>query len=268
MRTSYFLAAAAGLQILAGGLPAQTAPAKPAKADGPRAVALLLADFRIVEGTFTLDARGNYVRGDGAQVLPAASVLFAGTGRDDVAKYLARRAAAAAAAKPPALLAPGDFNGVAARAFPTRVQPVLTNLCANCHARPDYAGTFKLKPVPAGFADADAARANLVAALVYLDRSAPSASELLAKCVTAHGGQKGPACRDRAHPGYASLELWAHGMASADGTPIPTAVPAPPPAVLAAAKVPPLPPAVKMPTPAGPTDPFDPREFNAAATKK
>ena len=269
MTTSYFAAAAVGLVILAGHAPAQQA-GKPEPADGPRAVAILLDTFKIVEGRYALDARGNYVRaGKGTHVIPAASVLFVGTSRDQVAKYLAGRADAES--KPAAKPAPGDFNSVAAKAFPTKVQPVLTNLCATCHARPDYAGTFKLKAVPPGFADADAARLNAIAALVHIDRASPSASDFLAKCVTAHGGQKLPACRDRAHPAYATLELWAHGMTLAEGTPIPTTVPrvkpSQPPAVLVAAKVTP-PPAGKMLTPAGPTDPFDPREFNAAAGAK
>lgn len=266
MNTSYFAAAAVGLLILAGHAPAQQAD----KADGPRAVALLLDTFKIVEGRYAMDARGNYVRaGADARVIPAASVLFVGTSRDDVTKYLAGRAAADPT--PPAKLPPGDFNTVAAKTFPTKVQPILSNLCASCHAKPDYAGTFKLKAIPTGFADADAARANAVAAVVHIDRAGPSASDLLAKCVTAHGGQKLPACRDRSHPAYATLELWAHGMTLAEGSPVPVVVPAVkpplPPAVLVAAKVRPVP-AVRMPTPAGPTDPFDPHEFNAAAGGK
>lgn len=215
MKTSYFLAAAAGLQILAGYALAQT----PEKPNGPQAVVLLLDTFKVVEGAFTTDPRGNYVRGtgDATQVIPATSVLFVGTGRDDVAKYLAGRAAAGPAL--PAQFAPGDFNTVAAKAFPSKVQPILTNLCAACHAKPDYAGTFKLKAIPTGFADADAARANLLVTFAHLDRVKPSASELMAKCVTAHGGQKAPACRTAAHPAAIALEAWAQGMAQAEGTP-------------------------------------------------
>ena len=215
MKTSYFLAAAAGLQILAGVAAAQ----KPDKPGGPPAVALLLDTFKVVEGTFTTDPRGNYVRGSGdaTQVIPAASVLFVGTSRDDVSKYLAGRAAVGPAL--PAKFAHGDFNTVAAKAFPTKVQPILTNLCASCHAKPDYAGTFKLKAIPTGFADADAARANLIVAFAHLDRAKPSASELVAKCVAAHGGQKSPACRDRTHPAATVIELWANSMAQAEGTP-------------------------------------------------
>ena len=216
MKTSYFLAAAAGLQIVAGVALAQ----KPDKPAGPQAVVLLLDTFKVVEGTFTTDPRGNYVRGSGdaTQVIPAASVLFVGSGRDDVAKYLAGRAADPAL---PARFAPGDFNTVAAKAFPSKVQPILTNLCASCHAKPDYAGTFKLKAIPTGFADADAARANLLVAFAHLDRAKPSASELVAKCVTAHGGQKAAACRTAAHPAAAALEAWAHGMAQPDGAALP-----------------------------------------------
>ncbi len=262
MKTSYLAAVAAVLLILAGPAPAQTPEPTPETPAGPKGVALLLDSLRIVEGTFTVDARGNYVRVGGTQVIAAASVLFVGTSRDDVAKYLAGRAADP---KPAVKFAPGDFNGVAAKAFPTTVQPVLTNLCAGCHAKADYAGTFKLQPIPTGFADPDAARANTVTAAVHLDRAAPSASDLLAKCVTAHGGQKSPALRDRSHPAYSRLELWAHGMALADGTPTPQVVPkaakSPPPAVLVSKPTAAAAPVVKPPTP--PADPFDPREFNA-----
>ena len=216
MNTSYFLAAAAGLQIVAGVALAQ----KPDKPAGPQAVVLLLDTFKVVEGTFTTDPRGNYVRGSGdaTQVIPAASVLFVGSGRDDVAKYLAGRAADPAL---PARFAPGDYNTVAAKAFPSKVQPILTNLCASCHAKPDYAGTFKLKAIPTGFADADAARANLLVAFAHLDRAKPSANELVAKCVTAHGGQKAAACRTAAHPAAAALDAWAHGMALPEGAALP-----------------------------------------------
>ena len=154
------------------------------------------------------------------------------------------------------------------RAFPTTVQPVLTNLCAGCHAKPDYDGTFQAgKPVPTGYADAAAARANLVAAFAHLDRADPSASDLLLKSVTPHGPQKSPALRDRTHPAYAALELWAHGMALPEGSPVPATVPAAkpqlPPAVFVSAK-PAAPRAVKLPTPPASADPFDPAAFNAA----
>jgi len=271
MKTSYFAAAAAGLVILAGPAFAQKpephAPAAPPAASpaGPQGVALLLDTLRVVEGTFTLDARGNYVRVGGvAQVVPAGSVLFVGTSRDDVAKYLAGRAnAPTPAAKP----SPGDFNGVAAKAFPTTIQPVLTNLCATCHAKPDYAGTFQLKPIPTGYADPEAARANTVTAFTHLDRADPSASELLSKAVTAHGGQKTPALRDRSHAAYRVLELWAHGMTSPEGTSIPQAVPKPKPTLPPAVLVSKPPAATVKPAPPVPSDPFDPRAFNANRAK-
>ena len=252
-----------GLLILSATASAQT-PAPAAPAAGPQGVALLLDTLRVVEGTFTLDARGNYVRVGGVtQVVPAGSVLFVGTSRDDVAKYLAGRANA----PPPAAKSPsGDCNGVAAKAFPTTIQPVLTNLCAGCHAKPDYAGTFQLKPIPTGYADPAAARFNAVVALKHLDRANPSASELLAKAVTAHGGQKLPALRDRSHAAYRTLELWAHGMASPEGTPIPQGVPKAKPTLPPAVLVSKPPPAAK-PVPPEPSDPFDPRAFNANRAK-
>jgi hypothetical protein len=264
MTPSYFRAAAANLLFFAA-----TASAQPpmgetqANPDGPRPVVLLLDDYKIVAGTYSLDARGNYVRaGDATSVIAARRVLFVGTSAPEVKEFLATRAkeVAAKTARPPA----GDFNRVAANAFPTKVQPLLTNLCASCHAKPDYAGTFKLKPIPPGYADADAARANLAATAAHLNRADPSASDLLTKSITAHGGQKAAALPRPPHPAHETLALWAHGMAAADGSATPTAIPTPKPALPPAVFV--SKPRVNTPMPAGVpppvTDPFDPATFN------
>ncbi len=266
MTPSYFRTAATILLFLTATATAQPPKAEtPTNPDGPRPVVLLLDDYKIVAGTFSLDARGNYVRaGDATNVIAAKRVLFVGTSAPEVKEFLATRAKeiAAKTARPPA----GNFNRVAANAFPTKVQPLLTNLCASCHAKPAYTGSFKLKPIPRGYADADAARANLAATAAHLNHPDPSASDLLTKSVTAHGGQKVAALPRSSHPAHETLALWAHGMAATDGTPIPTVIPTPkptlPPAVFVSKpRVIPTKTAAVVPTV---TDPFDPAEFNRA----
>ena len=59
----------------------------------------------------------------------------------------------------------------------------------------------------------------------FVSRDDPSASPLLVKAVTAHGGQRAPAFYNQSHPAYRNLELWAHWAAGPEGSPMPEAVP-------------------------------------------
>jgi len=127
---------------------------------------------------------------------------------------------------PPAPLAAVEaiptFNGESAKMFATRVQPVLNNLCASCHARADGKSAFKLKRVEEGYANPQAAEFNIRAAARQLNKSNPAASPLLEKAVTAHGTAKEPPMRGKNLPPYKVLELWAHWAVLAEGSPIPT----------------------------------------------
>lgn len=275
MNASYFVAALLGLAILASPAAAQPPAPAPTSTQGPRHQVLLLDTFKIVEGYYDRTAAGDYVRqvGKVTEVTPAAAVLFTGESRDQVNRYLVSRAAAGAApAEKPVTKPSAGGNSVAGKAYPTKIQPIVHNLCAHCHAKPDYAGAFKLKPIPTGFADLPACRANAAAAFAHVNPADPSASDLLAKCLTAHGGQKRPAIHVREHPAYKSLELWAHGMAAPEGSPVPqvvpAAAPAPAPAVFVSAPRPATTATPAKPPAGAPADPFDPAEFNRAPPVK
>jgi hypothetical protein len=129
---------------------------------------------------------------------------------------------------PPAQMAAVEaiptFNGESAKMFATRVQPVLNNLCANCHARADVQTAFKLKRVEEGYANPQAAEFNIRAAAKQLNRTTPAGSALLVKAVTAHGPAKEPPLRGKQLPPYKVLELWAHWAVLPEGSPMPTSL--------------------------------------------
>ncbi len=188
-----------------------------------------------------------------------------------------------------------SFNGESAKAFAAKIHPILMNLCAGCHSRPD-AGAFQLKRLEPGYANAQGIERNLAASAKQLDRSNPGASPLLVMAVTAHGkGQEAPMF-SKAHPAYKSLELWVHWAAAREGSPVPNTIPqtvvkAPAPIPVAANPIQltratkPVEPANALAVPVenfavqpksadpgrvNPDDPFDPGAFNRAAypTKK
>ncbi len=223
----------------------------PSKAE-PRV--LLLDNFQIVEGLTERTPDNGYLVRKGSDTLRFAEkrVLFVGESRDAVKRHLDERAKAPIATKP---AAPGELNSASLRAFPTTIQPVLMNVCASCHAKPDYAGDFKLARVPEGYANPDATNRNAKAVGRFVTRDDPSASPLLAKMVTAHGGQRRASLPDRMHPAFTNLELWAHWASGPEGSAMPTAVPTvkPKPVVVAAPATAPIPTS---------EDPFDPDVFN------
>ncbi len=236
MKPSYLSLAAAVPAAIVGSAWGQ--PPKPASVGKP--MVLLLDNFRIVEGTVERVGDGYRLRrGKEVHDYTAKQVLFAGESRDEVYRQMMARGA-----KPPA--PPGGHDP----AFAARVQPVLMNLCAKCHAKPDHPGEFKLARVPEGYADPEASRRNAEAAARFVTRGDPAASPLLAKAVTAHGGQRQPALPDRAHPAYRNLELWVRLRTGSNDLPAP--------AMQATAT---KPQAAPHSTPA---DPYDPAVFNRA----
>jgi hypothetical protein len=201
------------------------------------------------------------------------------------------RAAAAAQARPdpgkreepgPEALPPVDFNSEALGPFGTRVQPILMNTCASCHAG-GHAGAFKLQRVfEDGVANRRATQHNLAAALAQVNPEHPLSSPLLVKAVSIHGDLGQAPLKGRQTPTYRALEEWVQ-LAVGQGTPhefaAPVAMPegAAPKSELAPVEVHPaspsgppssfaVPPSTAAP-PAGPTerapvDPFDPVLFN------
>jgi hypothetical protein len=179
---------------------------------------------------------------------------------------------------------PGEpkLNTAAAKAFTGKVQAVLSNVCADCHAHPKHTSPFKLKPHDPAFNDPPTADANLRAVTPYLDTARPYDSKLLKYAATAHGKATDPPLK-AGHPALTTLELWVHWASGPEGSAAPTAVPPPPvdtKVVQAGATQPPaepakLPPMKAVPVPSfagmkakvdpikgNPDDPFDPAGFN------
>jgi hypothetical protein len=136
-----------------------------------------------------------------------------------------------------------DISPEAVLVFGPRVQPILVNQCAECHAKADYAGSFKLACGSGHNADAQTTRQNLLAAAGQINRQDPAVSPLLIHALSAHGGMKRPTFNGPNAPAYRVLEAWAHlaaGSRSTSPSPAPVAVPAP-------AATPPVPPAPATP---------------------
>jgi len=108
--------------------------------------------------------------------------------------------------------------------FARRVQPILMNTCARCHAS-GKAGEFKLTQV---FGDAPisgkSSQQNLTAVLSQIKPEQPSNSPLLRMAASAHGGSDQPPLRNRDTPAYKALEQWVQLAAvqapKAVGTPV------------------------------------------------
>ena len=160
-----------------------------------------------------------------------------------------------------------DYNSESFPMFAGKVNAVLLNTCANCHARDDVK-PFHLTRV----AGRGGATRNLMAALPHVNPADPAASPILVKAVTPHGGATDAPIKTRAHPAYQTLETWAASPAPGGhrraGSPtpaeprklpdLPTEKPAAPTEAFGqdSKTVPP------RPTKTEAADPFDPAIFN------
>jgi hypothetical protein len=177
-------------------------------------------------------------------------------------------------AAPAALADPIDCGAEAFKRFATKVQPVLMNTCASCHAGAN-AGSFRLQPAYAdGLNSRTATQRNLAAALAQIDRGRPSASPLLLRALAAHGGAAVPPLRDHDVPPYRLLEEWVK-LVLPDSSPAPAPAAPATPAVVPTSHTTAAPPAKAdtepqtafgsgnaPPPKEEPKDPFDPADFN------
>ncbi|HZY90580.1 MAG TPA: hypothetical protein VFE78_37505, partial [Gemmataceae bacterium] len=101
-----------------------------------------------------------------------------------------------------------DLTADALGLFSTRVQPILMNACASCHAT-GRGGAFKLtRAYGVGTADRKAMRQNLAAVIGQLNARQFQASPLLTKSVSVHGAMAQAPLRNRQAPAYRTLEDW------------------------------------------------------------
>jgi hypothetical protein len=194
------------------------------------------------------------------------------------------------AAEPEPEVTPPDLTAEALCAFRNRVQPILMNACASCHAT-GRGGAFKLTRIyDDGGTNRRLVQRNLAAVLAQVNLRLPQGSPLLTKAVSAHDGKMAQApLKGRQAPAYRVLEDWvqqtlatnpqlqelaaAEPPAGRAGAPEPTAfaesrvAPAPRPAD-GLREQPVAPPAAAHKdeaapsSPPGPADPFDPVIFN------
>lgn len=92
--------------------------------------------------------------------------------------------------------------------FTNRVQPILMNACATCHAN-GRGGAYKLvRAFEQGSVLRRATQQNLATTMAYVHRDRPLSSPLLVRAVTAHGEADRPPLKNRQIPAYRTLEDW------------------------------------------------------------
>ena len=199
------------------------------------------------------------------------------------------------AARPPAEVDAGQnplqVNTESLTLFVTRVQPILMNACASCHAA-GRGGAFRLvRAYESALANRRTTQQNLAAVLAQVNKERPQASLLLTRALSVHGRDMDkPALKGRDAAAYKALEDWVRvtvesnpelrehpagppGSGERPGTAEPAAAdaaPAHPPApnTSAATALPAWAEARQSETPAAnasskePVDPFDPVIFN------
>lgn len=148
---------------------------------------------------------------------------------------------------PPAVndLPPVEVTTETLGSFATRVQPILMNTCARCHAT-GRGGSFHLRQVyEASIGNRRTLEQNLAAVLAEVDLNQPEASRLLTKSISDHAHTGQAPLRSRQTAPYRTLENWiketvANNPHLRDSLPASASVPAAvPPA--------PLPPPVERP---------------------
>jgi hypothetical protein len=200
-------------------------------------------------------------------------------------RSLQRSAASAAPAKAPSKeaappnLPPVDLNTDSMSMFVTKVQPVLMNACASCHASGKSAAFRLIRAFEGGTANRKTVQQNVASVLAQVSVDRPEVSPLLVKAVSIHGDMVQPPLKGRQAPAYKMLEDWVQATLASNPqlAQRPTAaVPlvAPEPKGTEAAAKPQEPPApegapakavtsARAPEPpAAPVDAFDPAIFN------
>jgi hypothetical protein len=92
--------------------------------------------------------------------------------------------------------------------FVTRVQPLLMNACAGCHANARGGNLRLARTYDNALANRRTTLQNLAAVLNQVDRTSPQQSPLLTKAVSVHGDMIQPALKGREAPAYKILEKW------------------------------------------------------------
>jgi hypothetical protein len=101
-----------------------------------------------------------------------------------------------------------NVNSDSVSAFVARVQPILMNACANCHAN-GRGGDFKLaRTYDGGAVGRKTTLQNLTAVLAQVNKENYQASPFLAKSISAHGSSALAPLKGRDSLAYRTLEDW------------------------------------------------------------
>jgi len=101
-----------------------------------------------------------------------------------------------------------DLTEEALGQFAVRVQPILMNACANCHAN-GRGGAFKLtRSYNSAVLNRKTLQQNLAAVLGEVNLVQPQNSLLLSKAVSVHGSQEQAPIKNRQAAAYQQLEYW------------------------------------------------------------
>jgi hypothetical protein len=116
--------------------------------------------------------------------------------------------AAKPATEPEPVMPPVDLTADAMGLFATRVQPILMNTCASCHAA-EKGGKFKLtRSYESEANNRKVIQQNLAAVLAQVNLQEPRVSPLLTKAVSVHGPLAQAPLKNRQAPAYRALEEW------------------------------------------------------------
>src|SRR5207247_1637869 len=99
--------------------------------------------------------------------------------------------------------------------FTARVQPILMNTCASCHAT-GRSGTFKLTRCSDPTLNRRGLQQNLAAVLAQVKLDRPNLSPLLVWSVCAHGGSSQAPLPGRASSLFQALQGWVEALAVND----------------------------------------------------
>ena len=126
-----------------------------------------------------------------------------------------------------------DLTEEALGQFATKVQPILMNACANCHAN-GRGGAFKLTRIyDSAVLNRKTMQQNLAAVLAEVNLGQPQNSPLLCKAVSVHGPLEQAPLKNRQAGAYRTLEEWVKNTLAdnpqlLDASPARAAAPAPP----------------------------------------
>lgn len=177
----------------------------------------------------------------------------------------------------PASAAALEFNTESLGLFVTRVQPILMNACANCHATGRGGLSFKLmRAYTNELTSRRATQQNLAAVLSQVNRKQPEMSALLSRAVAVHGEATQPPLKSRQVPAFKILEEWVQLALANEPREAAPSVAFPEPknnrepdsSAATFATIPSTPQTVegaRQPSPNAPSDPFDPTLFNQQA---